>query len=32
MLTNGLIETRGMNRVTYVSFHGIEFDPVAYVG
>lgn len=32
MLANGLIETRGMNRVTSVSFHGTEFDPVAYVG
>lgn len=32
MLTNGRIETRSMNRVTYASFHGQEFDPVAYVG
>lgn len=32
MLTNGLIESRSMNRVTSVSFHGEEFDPVAYVG
>lgn len=32
MLTNGLIETRSMNRVTSASFHGEEFDPVAYVG
>ena len=32
MLTNGLVETRGMNRVTSLSFHGEEFDPVAYVG
>lgn len=32
MLTNGLIEGRSMNRVTSVSFHGQEFDPVAYVG
>lgn len=32
MLTNGIVEPRGMNRVTYVSFHGEEFDPVAYVG
>jgi hypothetical protein len=32
MLTNGLIETRSMNRVTSTSFHGVEFDPVAYVG
>lgn len=32
MLTNGLIETRSMNRVTHVSFHGVEFDPVEYVG
>jgi hypothetical protein len=32
MLTNGLVEPRGMNRVTSVSFHGQEFDPVAYVG
>lgn len=32
MLTNGRIETRGMNRVTSASFHGVEFDPVAYVG
>ena len=32
MLTNGLVETRSLNRVTYVAFHGREFDPVAYVG
>lgn len=32
MLTNGLIETQSKNRVTYVSFHGAEFDPVDYVG
>jgi hypothetical protein len=32
MLTNGLIETRGMNRVTSASFYGQEFDPVEYVG
>lgn len=32
MLTNGLRETGSMNRVRYVSFHGQEFDPVAYVG
>lgn len=39
MLTNGLIEGRSMNRVTSVSFHGVEFDfhgvefdPVAYIG
>lgn len=32
MLTNGLIETRSMNRVTHVSFYGVEFDPIAYVG
>ena len=32
MLTNGLIEARGMNRVTSASFHGSEFDPVEYVG
>jgi hypothetical protein len=32
MLVNGRIETRSMNRVTSVSFHGQELDPVAYVG
>lgn len=32
MLTNGLIEPRGMNRVTTASFYGPEFDPVEYVG
>jgi hypothetical protein len=32
MLTNGLIEPRGMNRVTSASFYGSEFDPVQYVG
>ena len=32
MLTNGLIEPRGMNRVIHVSFHGQDFDPVEYVG
>lgn len=32
MLTNGLTETRSKNRVTSVSFHGVEFDPVTYVG
>lgn len=32
MLTNGMIEGRGMNRVTSVSFYGQEFDPVEYVG
>lgn len=32
MLTNGLVEARGINRVTYASFHGEEFDPVAYLG
>jgi len=32
MLTNGVIEPRGMNRVTSASFYGQEFDPVAYVG
>ncbi len=32
MLTNGLIESKGMNRVTSVSFLGQEFDPVAYIG
>lgn len=32
MLTNGLIEARGMNRVTSVSFYGPEFDPTEYVG
>lgn len=32
MLTNGLPEPRGMNRVISVSFHGSEFDPVEYVG
>jgi hypothetical protein len=32
MLTNGLVEPRGMNRITSVSFHGQEFDPVEYVG
>ena len=32
MLTNGLVETRGMNRITSVSFEGAGFDPVAYVG
>jgi len=32
MLTNGLIEPRGMNRATSVSFHGQQFDPVEYVG
>ena len=31
-LTNGLVETRGMNRITSSSFHGQDFDPVAYVG
>lgn len=32
MLTNGPIEPRGMHRATSASFHGPEFDPVAYVG
>jgi hypothetical protein len=32
MLTNGFPEGRGMNRVIAASFHGQEFDPVAYVG
>jgi hypothetical protein len=32
MLTNGLTESKGMNRLTSVSFHGQGFDPVAYVG
>jgi len=32
MLTNGLMEAKSMNRVTSVSFHGVEFDPVEYVG
>lgn len=32
MLTNGLVDTRGMNRVTWASFRGQDFDPVEYVG
>ena len=32
MLTNGIVEKGGMNRVADAPFHGIEFDPVAYVG
>ncbi len=32
MLTNGLAEPRGMNRVIHASFYGQEFDPVEYVG
>lgn len=32
MLTNGRTEGRSMNGVTTASFHGGEFDPVAYVG
>lgn len=32
MLTNGLIEPRGMNRITSASFYGQEFDAVEYVG
>jgi hypothetical protein len=32
MLSNGLVEPRGINRPIRVSFHGPEFDPVAYVG
>jgi hypothetical protein len=32
MLTNGLVEPRGMNGVTSASFYGSEFDPVQYVG
>jgi hypothetical protein len=32
MITNGLVEQKGMNRLTYVSFDGKAFDPVAYVG
>ena len=32
MLTNGLMETRSMNRITSTSFHGVEFDPVTYYG
>jgi hypothetical protein len=31
-LTNGLVETRGMNRITSSSFYGPDFDPVEYVG
>lgn len=32
MLTNGKVDARSFNRITSVSFHGQEFDPVAYVG
>lgn len=32
MLVNSIVEPRGMHRVRSVSFHGVEFDPVAYVG
>lgn len=32
MLTNGRVETGGMNRVISVSFEGQDFDPVEYVG
>lgn len=32
MLTNGIIESRSINRVTWASFHGQDFDPVEYVG
>jgi len=32
MLANGPVEPRGMHRVISASFHGQDFDPVAYVG
>lgn len=32
MLFNGPVETRSMTKLIALSFHGDEFDPVAYVG
>lgn len=32
MLTNTVVQPRGMHRAIHASFHGVEFDPVEYVG